>query len=139
MQIRTTLAGLALAIGLAWPLQGPITTYYGESGPLWRLGYHSGLDIGMPTGAPIDAAADGTVLEAGWDNGYGNYVKIDHGDGLVTIYGHMSQILAAAGEPIAAGELIGLVGSTGVSTGPHLHFEVRRDGRAQDPLTYLPA
>lgn len=139
MQIRSTFATLALAFGLAWPLQGPITTHFGEPGPLWRLGYHTGLDIGMPAGTPIDAAAGGTVAEAGWDDGYGNYVKVDHGDGLVSIYGHMSLILTTPGERVAPGELIGLVGSTGVSTGPHLHFEVRRDGRPQNPEPYLPA
>jgi murein DD-endopeptidase MepM/ murein hydrolase activator NlpD len=140
MRLRTNLVGILLAVGLAWPLQGPISTYYGEAGPLWRLGYHPGLDLAVPDGTPIDAAAGGRVLEAGWDKvgGYGNHVKIDHGDGLVTIYAHMSVVLATTGEEVFTGQLIGLVGSTGVSTGPHLHFEVRRDGRPQDPLEYLP-
>jgi murein DD-endopeptidase MepM/ murein hydrolase activator NlpD len=123
-----------------WPLQGRVTARFGTPGKLWRLGYHPGLDLAVPTGTPIRAAAAGKVVEAGWDarTGYGNYVKIDHGDDLHTLYAHMSEVTVAAGDEVAVGELIGLVGSTGVSTGPHLHFEVRQAGEHRDPQAFLP-
>jgi len=114
-----------------WPTTGRITQY-----PWWG---HMAIDIGTATGTPIYAADAGYVLEAGWTNvGYGLYVVIDHGNGYRTLYGHMSAITAQAGQSVQKGQLIGRVGSTGNSTGPHLHFEVYQNGVLQDPLNYLP-
>jgi murein DD-endopeptidase MepM/ murein hydrolase activator NlpD len=98
---------------------------------------HQGLDISAPTGTPIVAAGSGTVIFAGTQGGYGLTVMIDHGGGLVTLYAHQSQIIAGQGQSVSAGEVIGLIGSTGNSTGPHLHFETRLNGVAQNPNNYL--
>lgn len=97
---------------------------------------HAGVDIGAPTGTPVLAAADGRVAHAGWMGGYGLTVDILHADGLSTRYAHLSQILVDPGQSIAHEEPLGHVGSTGQSTGPHLHFEVRRDGTPVDPATF---
>jgi murein DD-endopeptidase MepM/ murein hydrolase activator NlpD len=124
-----------------WPLQGPITTYFGEPGTLWRRGFHPGLDIGAPLGSPIVSAGAGVVIEAessGYNSGYGSYVKVDHGGGLISIYGHMSVVLASPGDRVVAGTVIGRVGMTGNTTGPHLHWEIRQDGAIRDPLGYVP-
>lgn len=106
-----------------------VTTPYGKPGRLWKTGYHVGQDYAAPTGTKIVAAKDGKVLEAkngvSWGAAYGNAVVIDHGTGLRAIYAHMSKISVKAGQEVKEGEEIGLVGSTGNSTGPHLHFEVR--------------
>ena len=125
---------------MVWPAIGAITTYFHETGPYWVKGYHEGLDIGASYGSPIRAAEDGIVVEAetGWNSGYGNYVKVDHGDGVVTLYAHMSSLGSTPWQQVKRGELIGYVGSTGASTGPHLHFEVRLGGVKMDPLAYLP-
>jgi murein DD-endopeptidase MepM/ murein hydrolase activator NlpD len=98
---------------------------------------HEGLDLGAGYGSPIHAAAAGVVVHAGWLGGYGNLVVIDHGGGLSTAYGHQSQIAVSYGQHVGQGQVIGYVGSTGHSTGPHLHFEVRINGEAVDPLGYL--
>jgi murein DD-endopeptidase MepM/ murein hydrolase activator NlpD len=98
---------------------------------------HEGIDIAAPLGAPIWAAAGGTVVYAGWLGGYGNLAVVDHGNGFATAYAHASAILVAVGQNVAQGETVALVGSTGHSTGPHLHFEVRVNGVAVDPLLYL--
>jgi murein DD-endopeptidase MepM/ murein hydrolase activator NlpD len=117
---------------LLWPTSGVLTSPYG-----WRWGtMHQGIDIGAPSGTPIYAAAGGTVFFSGWMGGYGNLILIDHGDGRVTAYAHQSS-LAVSGGPVGRGQLIGYVGSTGDSTGPHLHFEVRVNGSAVDPMRYL--
>jgi murein DD-endopeptidase MepM/ murein hydrolase activator NlpD len=119
--------------GYVWPVLGPVTSPFG-----WRWGrMHEGIDIGASSGTPIVAAAAGTVIHAGWLGGYGNLVVIDHGGGVATAYGHQSSIAAGYGATVAQGQLIGYVGSTGHSTGPHLHFEVRVNGVPQDPLGYL--
>ncbi|OLE25575.1 MAG: hypothetical protein AUG44_15570 [Actinobacteria bacterium 13_1_20CM_3_71_11] len=106
---------------------------------MWQL--HPGIDIAAAPGTPIYAAAAGRVTRAGWYGGYGNYTCIEHGqfDGqrLSTCYGHQSTLLVTPGQQVAAGQVLGLVGSTGASTGPHLHFEVRLDGRPVDPLPWL--
>jgi murein DD-endopeptidase MepM/ murein hydrolase activator NlpD len=118
--------------GLIWPVNGPITSGFG-----WRWGrMHEGIDIGAPCGTPIHAAASGTVIYSGWMDGYGNFVVIDHGNGLATAYGHQSAIYVSGGS-VSQGESIGAVGSTGSSTGCHLHFEVRVNGNPVDPLGYL--
>ena len=98
---------------------------------------HSGIDIPGPLGTPIRASASGIVRFAGLAGGYGNMIEIDHGDGLETRYGHLSRILVSPGMTIGQGQVLGLMGSTGRSTGSHLHFEVRRDGHPADPLAYL--
>jgi murein DD-endopeptidase MepM/ murein hydrolase activator NlpD len=118
---------------LSWPVSAPITSPFG-----WRWGrMHEGIDLGAAYGTPIAAAGSGTVIYAGWLGGYGNLTVIDHGGGLATAYGHQSRIAVSVGQQVAGGEIIGYVGSTGHSTGPHLHFEVRVNGQAVDPLGYL--
>ena len=121
------------AAGLIWPVNAPVTSPFG-----WRWGrMHEGIDLGAPYGTPIAAAAAGVVIYAGWLGGYGNLTVIDHGGGLATAYGHQSSIVVGVGQSVARGEIIGYVGSTGHSTGPHLHFEVRVNGQPVDPLGYL--
>jgi murein DD-endopeptidase MepM/ murein hydrolase activator NlpD len=118
--------------GLIWPVNGPITSGFG-----WRWGrMHEGIDISAPCGTLIHAAASGTVIYSGWADGYGNFVVIDHGNGLATAYGHQSAIYVSGGA-VSQGQTIGAVGSTGHSTGCHLHFEVRVNGNPVDPLGYL--
>lgn len=99
--------------------------------------YHSGMDMAAPGGSPILAAANGTVKFAGWNGGYGNCVIIDHGGGIQTLYGHSSKLLVSVGQTVSRGEKIALVGTTGTSTGNHLHFEVLNNGAATDPRPYL--
>lgn len=99
--------------------------------------FHSGIDVACNTGTPVLAPADGTVEYAGWKEGLGILVKIDHGHGYATIFGHLSKNLARTGDHVSRGDLIGEVGSTGHSTGPHLHYEVWKDGKAQNPLHYI--
>jgi murein DD-endopeptidase MepM/ murein hydrolase activator NlpD len=98
---------------------------------------HEGIDIGAPTGTPILAAASGTILYCGWESGYGNLTVIDHGGNLATAYGHQSSIAVSCGQQVSQGQVIGYVGSTGHSTGPHLHFEVRLHGLPIDPVLAL--
>jgi murein DD-endopeptidase MepM/ murein hydrolase activator NlpD len=124
--------GTPSASGFIWPVSGPITSGFG-----WRWGrMHEGIDIGAACGTPIRAAASGTVIYAGWMDGYGNIVIIDHGGGLATAYGHQSAIYVGGGS-VSQGQTIGAVGSTGHSTGCHLHFEVRVNGTPVNPLNYL--
>jgi murein DD-endopeptidase MepM/ murein hydrolase activator NlpD len=119
--------------GLIWPVQGPVTSPFG-----WRWGrMHEGIDIGVGYGTPIHAAAGGTVIYCGWEEGYGNFVVIDHGGNLATAYGHQSSIAVACGQQVNQGDVIGYVGCTGHCFGPHLHFEVRVNGNPVDPLGYL--
>jgi murein DD-endopeptidase MepM/ murein hydrolase activator NlpD len=126
--------------GYVWPTGGGVASGFGSRlHPV--LGYyrmHSGLDIGGAMGQPIFAAKGGTVIRAGWNGGYGNSVIIDHGGGVTTLYAHQSQLEAAVGQTVSRGDIIGQVGSTGLSTGPHLHFEVRVNGVAVDPLQFMP-
>ena len=122
--------------GLAMPANGPITSYFGNRyHPILHFTrFHAGIDIGAGWGSPIVAAGDGQVIGAGWSGGYGREVQIAHGGGLVSLYGHMSEIVAAPGSFVRQGQLIGYVGSSGLSTGPHLHFEVRMSGQPVNPL-----
>jgi murein DD-endopeptidase MepM/ murein hydrolase activator NlpD len=121
------------ASGLIWPVSGPIASPFG-----WRWGrMHEGIDIAVGTGTPIHAAAAGTVIYSGWMDGYGNFVVIDHGNGLATAYGHQSAIAVGNGASVGQGQTIGYVGCTGHCFGPHLHFEVRVNGSPVDPLRYL--
>jgi murein DD-endopeptidase MepM/ murein hydrolase activator NlpD len=123
----------ASAAGLIWPVDGILTSGFGMR---WGR-MHEGIDISVPEGTPIRAAASGTVILAAYSGGYGNYTCIDHGGGLSTCYGHQSGYAVSAGEGVVQGETIGYSGNTGSSTGPHLHFEVRVNGVAVDPLGYL--
>ena len=122
--------------GMAWPVAGRITSYFGyRYHPILHFTrFHAGLDFGASWGSPIVAAADGQVVGAGWAGGYGRQVRIAHGGGILTTYSHMSQIAAEPGSFVHQGQLIGYVGSSGLSTGPHLHYEVRRDGQPVNPL-----
>jgi murein DD-endopeptidase MepM/ murein hydrolase activator NlpD len=122
--------------GMMLPANGPITSYFGyRYHPILHFTrFHAGVDIGAGWGSPIVAAGDGQVVSAGWSGGYGREVEIAHGGGLVSIYGHMSDIVAQSGSFVRRGQLIGYVGSSGLSTGPHLHFEVRQGGQAVNPL-----
>jgi len=122
--------------GMAMPAAGPVTSYFGyRYHPILHFTrFHAGVDIGAPWGSPIVAAADGQVASAAWSGGYGREVQIAHGAGLVSLYGHMSQIVAQPGSYVRQGQLIGYVGSSGLSTGPHLHFEVRQSGQPVNPL-----
>lgn len=121
------------------PVVGPITSNFGyRSHPILGRGrFHAGTDFGAPTGAPIFAADSGTVIVAEWYGGYGNAVIVDHGNGLTTLYGHCSQLYVTVGQGVQRGQTIAAIGSTGLSTGPHLHFEVRQQGEPVEPLAYL--
>jgi hypothetical protein len=124
---------------LAWPVQGPIASPFGPRiDPITgAAGFHPGIDIGVGQGTPIHAPADGTVTQAEYDGGCGNAITIDHGNNLQTRYCHLSVLGVTAGQHVALGQVIGEVGSTGNSTGPHLHFEVHDQGALRDPLDYL--
>jgi murein DD-endopeptidase MepM/ murein hydrolase activator NlpD len=128
--------GQAQSSGLMAPVAGRITSGFGmRYHPILHYErFHAGLDFGAPYGSPIVAAANGQVVAAGWAGGYGNEVQISHGGGVVTLYGHMSGVVARPGEVVRQGQVIGYVGSTGLSTGPHLHFEVKVNGQAVNPL-----
>ena len=121
------------ASGLIWPVNGPVTSGFGMR---WGR-MHEGIDIGVPSGTPIWSAAAGVVVFAGWLGGYGNLVVVDHGGGLSTAYAHQSQMAVSAGQHVGQGQVVGYIGCTGHCFGPHLHFEVRINGSAVDPLGYL--
>jgi murein DD-endopeptidase MepM/ murein hydrolase activator NlpD len=125
------------AHGLIWPVNGPITSPFGPRNINGHYEFHPGVDIGVPTGTPIRAAASGTVSIAAPEGGYGNYTCIDHGGGLSTCYGHQERFLVSAGRQVAQGQIIGLSDCTGYCFGPHVHFEVRINGQPVDPLGYL--
>jgi len=121
--------------GLTVPVDGAITSGFGYRDDVGDVGTkdHAGIDIGVPEGTPVGAAGAGTVTQAGWNDGYGNSVTIDHGNGLETLYGHLSEVLVSVGQMVTQLQTIGLSGNTGNSTGPHLHFGVYQDGAAIDP------
>ena len=125
--------GAPSAAGLIWPVDGVVVSGFGMR---WGR-MHEGIDVSASSGTPIRAAAAGAVIHAGWLGGYGNLVVVDHGNGLATAYAHASAILVGVGQQVSQGETVSLVGSTGNSSGPHLHFEVRVNGEAVDPLLYL--
>lgn len=118
-----------------WPVNGPITSPFCETRS-WES-CHPGIDIGVPSGTPIRASGTGTVILAGWTSGYGQYTCIDHGGGVSTCYAHQSAIHVSVGQHVAQGQVIGLVGCTGLCFGDHLHFEVRVGGAVTNPLSYL--
>jgi murein DD-endopeptidase MepM/ murein hydrolase activator NlpD len=125
--------GAASAAGFVWPVHGVLTSGFG-----WRWGrMHEGVDIAVSSGTPVVAAKAGVVIVAGWMGGYGNLVVVDHGGGVATAYGHNTSVTVGVGQQVAQGQLIAYSGNTGHSTGPHVHFEVRINGNAVDPMGYL--
>ena len=122
-----------IARGFLWPARGQLTSRFGWR--RWR--HHDGIDIATPYGSPVYAARPGRVVFAGWYYAYGRAVIVDHGDGLQTLYGHASKLLVLTGQPVGQGQLIARVGTSGRSTGPHLHFEVRVNGRPVNPMRYM--
>lgn len=150
----TNLAGTVMPAGLGistastgsvtpdiWPVSGVVSSHFGFRVSPGGIGstYHEGLDIASSYGNPVHATANGRITQAGWVNGYGYLVEIDHGNGIKTRYGHNSAILVSVGDQVLQGQTISLIGSTGNSTGPHCHYEVRVNGEAVDPTLFLPA
>jgi len=129
----STGSGQPSSAGLIWPCDGAVVSGFGMR---WGR-MHEGIDIACAAGTPNRAAAAGTVIYAGWMGGYGNLVVIDHGNGLSTAYGHASSLAVSVGQTVSQGQTVSYVGATGHATGPHLHFEVRVNGTAVDPLAYL--
>ena len=124
-----------------WPVEGAGTVSLSAPYGLRADGayFHSGIDIPAEQGAGIAAAADGVVTETGFDTNRGNYLVLDHGGGVTTLYAHCSEVLAETGASVSAGATVALVGATGMATGPHLHFEVRQDGAARNPIAFFEA
>ena len=127
---------VALGISLSKPVSGIISSRFGARSSI-RSSAHTGLDIATSTGTPVAAAASGTVTFAGWKGSYGNLMVITHSNGIQTYYGHCSKLYFSAGATVSQGQTIAAVGSTGNSTGPHLHFEIRVNGVAYNPQNYL--
>lgn len=127
------------ASGYVWPCSGPITSPFGwRTHPIYgSQAFHSGVDIGASTGTSVAATGNGSVISAGWNGGYGNCVIVDLGNGVSALYGHLSAIYVSSGQTVSAGQSVGAVGSTGASTGPHLHFEMRSYGTAVSPYNYF--
>lgn len=137
-----TLEQASEAMPQLWPVEGVITSGFGwRHDPFARTHwkFHGGLDIGAEYGSPILATGAGVVTFSGWDSGHGRMVEVDHGGGISTRYCHASQLLVQQGNEVLAGETLALVGSSGMSTGPHLHYELFIDGEKVDPYPYLPA
>lgn len=121
-----------------WPaVCKTISQGYGVKNARYAKGYHTGLDIACPNGSPIRSATDGTVTSAGWAGAYGNQVKVSPGGNVEIWYNHMSKMAVSKGDKVSAGSVLGWEGTTGNSTGPHLHFEVRVNGQDVDPMPYL--
>lgn len=150
----TNLAGTVMPAGLGistsstgsvtpdiWPVSGVVSSHFGFRVSPGGIGstYHEGLDIASSYGNPVHATANGRITQAGWVNGYGYLVEINHGNGIKTRYGHNSALLVSVGDQVVQGQTISLIGSTGNSTGPHCHYEVRVNGEAVDPTLFLPA
>lgn len=123
-----------------WPVRGRITSFFGPRiRPMaGASSFHEGVDIGVPIGTPVHATATGIVALATWVGGYGNLVEITHSEGYTTRYAHNSLLLVVAGQHVSTGDIIALSGSTGKSTGPHVHYEVRLQGKALNPILFLP-
>lgn len=124
-----------LSVDFAWPVDGQVISPFGRR----RRGWHAGMDIKAEIGAPILAAAAGTVISSGQERAYGHVIRIEHEDGFVTLYAHNLENLVEVGDRVSAGTIIGTVGRSGRVTGPHLHFEIRHDGMVYNPLHLLPA
>jgi murein DD-endopeptidase MepM/ murein hydrolase activator NlpD len=131
---RVRVIGHPLHASISWPISGPLLDGYGPRGSGW----HSGIDVDAPEGAPVLAAAPGIVVDAGWEDGYGNRVVIAHGRGLETTYAHLQDITVDTGAFVSEASQVGTIGCTGTCYGAHLHFEVRINGIASDPLLWLP-
>ena len=129
------------ALPSLWPVNGAVTSGFGErNSPLGDGNEaHAGIDIAVSTGEPVVATADGKIVQSGPYGGYGNMVQIDHGNGIATIYGHNSRLAVSVGQTVKKGQVISYAGSTGKSTGPHVHYEVRVNDTAVDPWQYLVA
>ncbi|MFI8447253.1 M23 family metallopeptidase [Streptomyces erythrochromogenes] len=128
------------ASGFVAPVGGGISTQYKVAGAMWSSGYHTGVDFIAPMGTTVKAVGAGTVVSAGWSGSYGNEVVVRHADGKYSQYAHLSQLSVSSGQSVTAGQSLGLSGSTGNSTGPHLHFEIRTSpsyGSDMDPIAYL--
>jgi len=123
------------SVEFAWPVDGQVISPFGRR----RLGWHAGMDIKAEIGAPILAAAAGTVISSGQERAYGHVIRIEHEDGFVTLYAHNLENLVEVGDRVSVGTIIGTVGRSGRVTGPHLHFEIRHDGMVYNPLHLLPA
>ena len=124
-----------------WPVEGTLTSLFGTRDHMMGGGsapFHAGIDIAVPVGTPVQAAYEGVVVFAGYNGAYGKAVKLAHANGYSTLYAHSARLLVHAGQTITAGQVICLSGSSGRSTGPHVHFEVHKDGSPVDPLDYLP-
>jgi murein DD-endopeptidase MepM/ murein hydrolase activator NlpD len=136
---RKARSAVSLASVFVWPTRGRVTSGFGfRRHPVFGTEeMHTGIDIGAPLGTPVVSARAGRVVTAGWEGGYGKLVVVDHGDGLTTAYSHLSQIAVQVGQILEPGDVIGQVGNTGFSTGPHLLFEIRIHGRPLNPLKYL--
>ncbi len=135
------LQGVVEVLPQNWPLRGVLTSPFGyRISPYGRREwkFHGGIDIGVPYGTPILSTNDGLITFAGWDAGHGLMVEVDHGGGVSSRYCHASRLYVTEGDAVYAGDVVALVGSTGVSTGPHLHYELVMDGEKVDPLAYLP-
>jgi murein DD-endopeptidase MepM/ murein hydrolase activator NlpD len=129
--VSSPVLGPVGSYGLQWPIHGIVTQEFGHNG-------HPGIDIAAAYGTPIHAAGTGVVIYAGWESGYGNYTCISHGGGISTCYGHQSAIYVTVGQTVTRGQVIGAEGSTGNSTGPHVHFEVRVNGQVRNPRLFIP-
>jgi murein DD-endopeptidase MepM/ murein hydrolase activator NlpD len=127
------------ALPLRWPVRGPVNSGYGRRRSPWsgRAEQHDGIDIGSPPGTPVKAPAPGTVVAASTRGGFGKHVTIEHGNGVRSLYGHLRQVTVSPGQRVEKGQVIGLVGSTGRSTGPHLHYELMVEGKPVDPRGFL--
>lgn len=141
MRLRLLVLVLVSAVGACaiprWPVDGPVSSPFGIRGSSLDLGIHRGVDIAVPAGTPIRAMAPGRVHFAGTMAGYGMVVMIDHPGQVRTVYAHLSHIHVRTGDAVQGRPVIGLSGATGRATGPHLHFEIRRRGRAEDPVPLL--
>jgi murein DD-endopeptidase MepM/ murein hydrolase activator NlpD len=141
MNGRITALTLLILLGACsiprWPVEGPVSSPFGLRGHLLDFRAHHGIDIAVPTGTPIRAMTHGTVRFAGTMSGYGKVVIIDHRGGTRTLYAHLSEIHVTTDSRVRGGSVIGLSGATGRVTGPHLHFEIQRHGRPEDPVPLL--
>ncbi|NXY99550.1 M23 family metallopeptidase, partial [Streptomyces sp. BR123] len=132
--------GAVTAAGFTAPVPGGVSTPYRLAGAMWSSGHHTGVDFIASSGTTVKAVGAGTVVSAGWGGAYGNEVIIRHADGKYSQYGHLSRLSVSVGQSVSGGQAIGLSGSTGNSTGPHLHFEIRTGpsyGSDIDPIAYL--
>jgi murein DD-endopeptidase MepM/ murein hydrolase activator NlpD len=139
-RIASRTGKLVNALPLSWPVRGPVNSDYGRRRSPWngRAEQHQGIDIGSPPGTPVKAPAPGTVITASTQGSFGKHVTVDHGNGVRSRYGHLAKVNVKPGQRVEKGQVLGVVGNTGRSTGPHLHYELRVHGKAVDPDAFLP-